>query len=86
MELDFVRVACQDQQLTVSIFRIRDFQIPVIRIKEDAVRFAAQSREGLSEENGMTERRAVGRIQTVRVIRPIDPCVAFGRGCTARRI
>jgi hypothetical protein len=77
MQLDLVLVARQNKQLAVAILRARNLCVPVLRIEENPIRFAAEPCKCIEEEQGMTERRAVRGIQAVRIIGPI--------GCRLRR-
>lgn len=84
MQLDLVRVARQDKQLAVAVFGARHLRVPVLRIEEDPVCLAAEPGERVEEEERMAERRAVGRIQAVRVLGPV--CGALRRRATRRRV
>jgi hypothetical protein len=72
MQFRLVRAARQTEQLTISIRGIVYVCVPVIGVEEDAVCFAAESSERVEEHDGMTELRAVGRVQAVCIIGPID--------------
>ena len=67
------------QQLAVPIRRAFDLEVPFLRVKEDAVSFAAEPRKGFEDHDCVAEVGTACRVLAVGVPRPIDIFVAKGR-------
>ena len=67
-----ILVSREDEQLAVAVAGAFYGQVPAAGVEEDAVCFAAEPCEGIEDKDRMAERRAVGRIEAVCVILPVN--------------
>ena len=71
VQFDFVFVARQHKQLAVTVFGACHFCVPGLGVEQDAICLATKRRQGVEDEKGVTERRAVGCIEAVCIVGPI---------------